>query len=114
MRPISDSCRMLRNKKGSQMVEAAVTVPLLILTAMLLLRVFTFYLEILSAGISEHMTALEAWDEYRGIGVKKYSAHREVRMLKGGILRFDLCKQIETRSSLLNEDNLVRAGELFD
>ncbi len=96
------------------MTEAAITMPLMILTAMLLIRVFTFYLEILSAGISEHMTALEAWDSYRGIGVRKYSSQREVRMLKGGVLKIDLVKTIDTRSCLLNEDNLVRAGDLFD
>ncbi len=96
------------------MIEAAVTLPLLILTAMLLLRVFTFYLEILSTGITEHMTALEAWDNYRGIGVRKYTSHREIKMIRGGILNFDLVKSIDTDSNLLNEDNLVRAGELFD
>ncbi len=96
------------------MTEAAITMPLIILTAMLLLRVFTFYLEILSAGISEHMNALEAWDSYRGIGMRQYSAQREVRMLKGGVLNFDLVKTIYTRSCLLNEDILVRAGDLLD
>lgn len=105
---------LLRNKQGSQMIEGAITVPILILTGMLLLRTFTFYLEILSTGINEHMTALEAWDNYRGIGIRKYTANREIRMLKGGILKIDLIKTIETESCLLNEDNLVRAGELFE
>lgn len=35
----------INNKKGSEMVEAAITVPLLILTAMLLLRLFTLSLK---------------------------------------------------------------------
>lgn len=81
---------------------------------MLMLRLFVFYLEILSAGINEHMNALEAWDSYRGAGVRKYSSHREIRMLRGGLLKTNLGKTIDTNSYLLNEDNLVRAGDLFD
>ena len=96
------------------MIEAAIVFPVLILTAMLLLRLFTFYLEILSAGINEHMNALESWDSYCGAGVRKYSAHREVRMIRGGLLKFDLIKHIDTDSFLINEDNLVKAGELFN
>jgi hypothetical protein len=95
-------------------VEAALIMPVIILTSMLLLRTFTFYLEILSTGISEHMTALEASDEYRGAGVRRYNAEKEVKMLRGGLLRFDLTKRISTRSYMINEDLLVRAGEVFD
>ena len=109
------SClRSLRSRQGSQLVEAAVIMPVIILTSMLLLRTFTFYLEILSTGISEHMTALEAWDSYRGAGIRKYSAEKDVRMLRGGILRIDLTKKIKTGSFLINEDLLVRAGDAVD
>ena len=96
------------------MVEAAVAMPVLILTAMLLLRLFTFYLEILNAGISEHLTALEAWDNYAGAGFRKYSSVREVSMLRGVLLHMDLVKEIDTGSYMINEDVLVRAGDAVD
>ena len=96
------------------MVEAAICVPVLILTAMLLIRMFTFYLEILNTGINEHMSALEAWDSYNGAGFRKYSSETEVKMLRGGLLKNDLTKVIKTRTYLINEDLLVRAGEAFD
>jgi hypothetical protein len=35
-------------------------------------------------------------------------------MLRGGILQFDLTKKIRTGSYMINEDLLVRAGEIFD
>jgi hypothetical protein len=95
-------------------VEAAVIMPLIILTSMLLLRTFTFYLEILSTGINEHMTALQASDSYRGAGVKKYNAEKEIKMLKGGVLHIDLTKKINTSSYMINEDLLVRAGDILD
>ncbi len=102
------------NKRGSEMVEAAICVPVLILTAMLLLRLFTFYLEILSTGISEHMSALEAWDSYKGSGLRRYSSETEVKMLKGGLLKKDLTKVIRTRTYMINEDFMVRAGGAFE
>lgn len=111
---IRRSVRCLRSKKGSQMVEAAIVMPVLILTAMLLLRMFTFYLEILNAGIAEHMNALEAWDSYSGAGFRKYTAEREVLMLRGGLLHMDLVKTINTRTYMINEDLLVRAGDVID
>ena len=96
------------------MVEAAIVMPVLILTAMLLLRLFTFYLEILSTGIQEHKTALEAWDSYSGTGFRKYDSSRDIRMLRGGLLHMDVTKSIRTDSYLINEDVLVRAGDVFD
>ena len=40
------------------MIEAAISLPLIILTAMLLIRMFVFYLDILTTGIREHRKAL--------------------------------------------------------
>ena len=95
------------------MVEAAVSIPVLILTAMLLLRLFTFYLEILSTGIHDHMNALDAWDSYSGSGFRKYSTETDVDMLRGGVLKRSVSKRINTVTYLLNEDVLVRAGEVL-
>ena len=88
--------------------------PVLILTAMLLLRTFTFYLEILSSGINEHLSALEAWDAYSGAGFRKYSSECDIEMIRGGMLKIDVTKRINTKSYMINEDVLVRAGDLLD
>ena len=49
MRQISDDMGrlidILRTKRGSQMVEAAVSLPIIILAGMLLIRLFVFYLD---------------------------------------------------------------------
>lgn len=114
MRLISDAVmqmRVLRSRRGSQMVEAAIVLPVLILTVMLLLRAFVFYLQIINTGVSEHMDALESCDSYRGSGLKQYSSQAEVGMARGGVLRHNLSKRIDTRLYMLNEDLMVRAGE---
>ena len=61
------------------MVEAAISLPLIILTAMLLIRTFTFYREILNTSLAEHMEALDRWDSYGGTGMQVYKNTKEVR-----------------------------------
>ena len=62
----------LTNKRGSQMTEAAISLPLIILAAMLMIRLFVFYLDILTTDIKEHRKALEAQDAYRGAVMRTY------------------------------------------
>ena len=102
------------NKRGSQMVEAAISLPVIILAAMLMLRLLTFYLEILTAGISEHKEALSAQDSYNGAFIRTYRDSREINMLHGGLLLMDVSKKLETKAYLINEDMLVRSGEIVD
>ena len=101
------------NRRGSQMVEAAISLPVIILAAMLMLRLFTFYLEILTTGIQEHREALEAQDSYRGAFLRTYRDSEEVKMLHGGLLRIDVSKRLETKAYMINEDVLVRSGEVL-
>lgn len=96
------------------MVEAAIALPIIILAIMLLIRLFTFYLQILNTGIKEHEKALEAWDKYSGKTMKVYESIEDVEMVKGGLLGFDVHKRINSKAYFFNEDVLVRAGELID
>jgi len=92
------------------MVEAGIALPVVILAVMLLIRLFTFYLEILNTGVSEHMKALEEWDSYSGSTFRTYESMEKVEMLKGGLLGFDVDKEIYTKTYFINEDLMVRAG----
>lgn len=103
----------LKNRRGAEMAEAAISLPLIILTAMLLIRTFTFYLEILNTSLAEHMEAMERWDDYSGTGMQVYKNSREVKLLRGGVLLFDAKKEIRTKAYMLNEDLMVRASETF-
>ena len=106
--------RLLSNKRGSQMVEAAMSLPLIIITAMLLIRMFVFYLDILTTGIREHREALNAQDAYRGAMIRTYETAHEVVMLRGGVLRRNVSKEIDVKAYLINEDFLVRSGEAIE
>ena len=96
------------------MIEAAISLPLILITAMLLIRLFVFYLDILTTGIKEHREALEAQDAYKGVMLRTYKTAEEVVLLRGGVLRQNVSKRIEIKSYMINEDFLVRSGEALD
>ena len=96
------------------MTEAAISLPLIILTAMLMIRLFVFYLDILTTGIEEHRKALEAQDAYNGTAVRTYEEEIHVDMLRSGILQMDVSKKLKVKAYLINEDLLVRSGEILD
>lgn len=105
--------RALANKRGAEMVEGAISLPLIILTAMLLVRSFVFYLEILNTSVSQHIEALERSDSYEGTGFQVYKNTEEVKLIRGGVLRFDVSKEIKSKCYMLNEDLLARAGGII-
>jgi hypothetical protein len=106
--------RCLSSKRGSQIVEAAISLPLILITAMLLVRLFVFYLDILTTGTEEHREALEAQDAYTGMVMRTYETAEEVILLRGGVLKRNAGKRIDVKAYLINEDFLVRSGEALD
>ncbi len=106
--------RRLANKRGSQMTEAAIALPVVILAAMLMVRVFVFYMEILTTGISEHRKALELQDSYRGAFIRTHEEEKKISLAKGGLLRSAAHKRLKTKIYLINEDILVRSGEILE
>ena len=95
------------------MTEAAICMPVAILTAMLLLRMFVFSLQVLTAGIEEHREALKAQKDYRGAVMQTYGKERSVTLLHGGLLSADASKKISVKAYMINEDLWVRGSELF-
>ncbi|NLA70341.1 MAG: hypothetical protein GX852_04795 [Clostridiales bacterium] len=95
------------------MVEAAVSLPIIILAVMLLLRVFVFYIEIAVKQTAVQKGALEAWDSYKGCTMKIYEADKNVLLVKGGLLKFDVNKTIYVKAYFYNEDAMVRANKML-
>ena len=95
------------------MTEAAISLPIVILAAMLMLRLFTFYLEILTTGIDEHKAVLKEQDAYRVAFMHIKKEEKKIYMFKGGLLKSDVCKRLEIKAYMLNEDLLVRSGEIL-
>ena len=104
--------RLFRDRRGEEMVEAGISLPVIILMVMLMLRLFTFYLEILNTGIKSHEEAIEGWMHFNKPYVVVDEKKKKVFMLRGGLLLRNVSKEIRTRSYLFNEDLMVRAVEM--
>ena len=117
MQPTSDEMKaligILRGRRGSQMVEAAISLPVIILAAMLLIRLFVFYIEILTRGIDRHMAVMEEQDSYRGAIIRTYRDEEDISMLRGGLLSMDVSKRLCIKAYMINEDILARSGEIL-
>lgn len=94
------------------MVEASISLPVIILVVMLMLRLFTFYLEILNTGIKAHEEALERWNEPGKLRIETVTKARRVSLVKGGILLSGVGKDLSCKMYLFNEDEIVRMGEI--
>lgn len=105
--------KKLGSRRGSVMTEAAISLPIVILAAMLMLRLFIFYLQILTTGIDEHKRILKEQDAYRGALLRTYTEEKKVSMLRGGLLKSDAAKRLEIKAYMINEDMLVRSSELL-
>ena len=79
-----------------------------------MIRLFVFYLDILTTGIKEHREALKQQEDYSGVMMHTYETEKEVVMLRGGVLKRNVSKRINTKTYLINEDFLVRSGEALD
>ena len=101
-------------KRGEQMVEASIVLPVVILVIMLLIRLCTFYLECLITQTNMHRKMLGKWDNSNSPVVRTISESRDVRYanigLAGGLLR----KSIEVTGFSVCEDKLVRAGGVIE
>ncbi|HHW95588.1 MAG TPA: hypothetical protein GX736_06670 [Mogibacterium sp.] len=96
------------------MIEAGIAMPIVILAAVLLIRIFTFYIEILTTSVEEHIEALDRMDLYDGKAFKTYETYKEIHMIKGGLLSSNLTKTLYIRGYFINEDFLTRGKEAIN
>lgn len=104
--------KCIMNKRGSEMVEASLSMPIVIIAILLLLRLLVFYIQILTTSIDEHNAAWEAWNQHNDLSIKKYEHSIQLDMIKGGLLHMNISKKYHTQIYMYNEDCFVRLGEI--
>lgn len=104
----------LRRKNGSQMIEASIVLPLVILVVMLLIRVMVFYMEILCAGVRLHGNTIAEQTDRLDITIKRNEREDRVDLAPGGVLRHSPGKDLKAEWYLINFDQQVRAREMVN
>nr|WP_298874941.1 hypothetical protein [uncultured Mogibacterium sp.] len=99
------------NKRGEQMVEASIVLPIIILVIMLLVRLCTFYLECLIAQTNMHRNMLAKWDNTNSPIVKTISETREIDYANLGLAEGLIRKSVEVKGFSVCEEKFVRVGD---
>lgn len=105
--------KILFDKRGEEIVEASIVLPIIILVIILLIRLCTFYLECLISQTNLHSQMLDKWDASRSPIVKSFDERKNVNYMNKGLAEDMLNKTIEAKAYSICEDNLVRAGGNF-
>lgn len=98
------------NRKGEEMVEASIVLPIVILVIMLLIRLCTFYLECLISQTNLHYQMLKKWDLCKSPIIRTIENEKEINYMNKGLAEGLLRKNIKARAYSICEDSLVRIG----
>ncbi len=111
-RPNNHSLKLnILNKRGEQMVEASIVLPIMILVIMLLVRLCTFYLECLITQTNMHRKMLVKWDNTNSPVVKTISDIRDINYANLGLAEGLIRKSVEVKGFSVCEDKFVRVGD---
>lgn len=100
------------NKKGDEIVEAAMVLPILILTILSLILLIVYYFSCLNTQVDLHRQMIKDAMYCETIfetKTKKEETSSEI----GGIISMIMNKEIEGRVYMINEANLIRLGEMI-
>lgn len=111
-RPHNHSLELkILNKRGEQMVEASIVLPIIILVIMLLVRLCTFYLECLIAQTNMHRKMLVKWDKTNSPIVKTISETKDINYANLGLAEGLIRKSVEVEGFSVCEEKFVRVGD---
>lgn len=99
-----------KNRRGEQFVEASLVLPAIILIAVLILRLFTFYLQILTTQVKGHQDLIERAENERGIQILR--EEETVTMIQSELFKGKLDETMEWEWYNFSEDATVRAEAL--
>lgn len=102
------------NKRGGQIIEASIVLPIIILVIMLLIRLCTFYLECLITQANMHHKMLSKWDSTSSPVVKTINDYRDINYANFGLAEGLIRKTVEVKGFAVREDKFVRVGDTIE
>jgi len=102
----------MRNKKGEEMVEAAMVLPLLILTVLSLILLILYYYCALDCQINLHRNQRTEASGSKAV-YKVIKDEESVSSEMGGIVTMVMRKEIKSELHVLRPAAIVRTGEMI-
>lgn len=102
----------MRNKRGEQIVEAAMVLPILILTILSLILLMIYFFTCLQNQTDLH-TEMIRHEQKSGKTFELYKKNVETSDGMEGLVHMLMKKQIKSSIYVFNEADFIRAGEML-
>lgn len=99
------------NKKGDEIVEAAMVLPILILTILSLILLIVYYFSCLNAQVDLHRQMVKD-AMYSETVFEIQNKTKETSSEIGGVISMIMSKKLEGKIYMINEADIIRAGEV--
>ncbi len=103
----------MRNKRGDEFVEAAMVLPVLILTILSMILLMLFFFSCLQDQTDAHQEMLAHSAESEKT-FQVYQQKTRTSRHAGGIVDMLLHRDMDTRLYIIREADFIRAGDLLD
>ncbi len=100
------------NKRGDEIVEAAMVLPILILTILSLILLIVYYFACLNVQVDLHRQMVQDAMHSKSIFEIK-NKKEETSSEIGGVISMIMNKQIEGKIYMINEADIIRAGDMM-
>lgn len=101
------------NKKGSEMVEASLVLPIIILTVLSLIMLIIYFYACLETQVRTHHSLIEYADNSQAIFLIK-DKKEETSSKVGGIISIIMRRRRDSKIYVINETAVIRIGDFFD
>lgn len=100
------------NRRGDEIVEAAMVLPILILTILSLVLLIIYYFSCLNTQVDLHRQMIKESMYDKSI-FEIQNKTKETSSEIGGVISIIMSKKIEGRIYIVNEADIIRAGEML-
>ncbi|NLY82079.1 MAG: hypothetical protein GX078_04815 [Clostridiales bacterium] len=104
------SRNVLKSKKGNELIEASITMPIIILVTMMLIKLTVFFYDILSTRVDLHQELINQSKEFDKCYVKVIEDQRDLSLMSG----VGISVKIYGKEHVFSEGKIVMAGDLIE
>ncbi|MBK5253643.1 MAG: hypothetical protein JJE03_04135 [Peptostreptococcaceae bacterium] len=101
---------ILKKKTGEELIEASITMPIIILITMLLIRLTVFFYDVLNTGVELHQELINQSKEFDKCYVKVIEEERDLALLS----EIGINIKVYGKEHIFSEGKVVMAGDLIE
>lgn len=102
--------KILKRKNGNELVEASITMPIIILVTMLLIKLTVFFYDVLNTRVNLHQELINQSKEFDKCYVKIIEDQRDLALIS----LVGISVKVYGKEHVFSEGKIVMAGDLIE